>query len=88
MNRVCGLIPYWLLLYLASTFTRQYNRVTGSHLDALGSQPALMLVCQQDISQLGFRVQKLLGIKHELSDIWDVANAVFHRCHVNNPRGF
>ena len=46
-----------------------------------------MLIRQQDVCQLGLRVQKLLGVKHELSDLLDVAVAVLHRRYIHNPRG-
>lgn len=43
-----------------------------------------MLICKKYIPKLGSGVQELLGIKHELLEVSDVANAMLHRSHIDN----
>ena len=43
-----------------------------------------MFVCKNYIPKLGPRVQKLVGIKHELLEVSNVADAMLHRSHIDN----
>ena len=43
-----------------------------------------MFICEKYIPKLGSGVQELLGIKHELLEVSDVANTMLYRSHIYN----
>lgn len=49
-----------------------------SYLNSHGTEAPLVFVCKKHIPKLGSGVQELLGIKHELLEVSDVANAVLN----------